>query len=199
MFKPRFCRFTRDLCLLLPLTIFGCARHASDEILVPIAPGIFFPLPNPTLPGPPVTVSQVVTGHQRDTSFTFSTYLRYQSDGVRLVGLDALGRKAITIAWTDTGLRSEAATWLPSVIRAENVIADLVLAYWPLESIRSQADRAGLTVHDTPGNRMIRHGNEDVIRIDYKPAAGESWSRSVHFLNHGLDYQLDIRSMKLPE
>lgn len=101
----------------------------------------------------------------------------------------------MTITWTNMSITMETAPWMPAAIRPENILADMVLLYWPAEVLRRALDASGATVSDTADRRTIVHDGHEVIVADYRPSdPSRRWSGSQRFQNLAWGYELEIRT-----
>lgn len=168
------------------------AACAGEGPVVPdrvtIAPGITLILPEPGDLGRSVEVLQLVTARHGSDSFVFEGRLSIGPDRLLLAGSDAMGRRAMTVSWTRGHVAVERASWLPETLRPENVLADIVLLYWPEAVVRRALRGAELT--QTAEGRRIG----DAITISWR---GEPWRGEAQLRNLAWDYALDIRSAEL--
>ncbi len=173
------------LCLLC-LALSGCAVAPSlgDQVLV--APGITLDLPSPAELGRSVDVVQLVTARHDGQSFVFEGRLLIRPDRLVLVGSDGMGRRAMTVTWTAGRVDVERASWLPESLRPENILADIVLLYWPESVVRKSIKGAVLT--QSVGNRSVG----DAILVTWE---GEPWSGGSRLRNIPWDYDLEIQSV----
>lgn len=177
----------------------GAAPSGPPNAQVPnaqvmVAPGIIFALPPPATLGRSVEAQQLVTAHYRNDTFAFEASISVTPARLLLVGTDMMGRRAMTIEWTGNDLTVEAAPWVPAELRARNVIADIMLLHWPENAVRAGLTPAGTLREVDPGHRVIAVDGRDMIRIDRKDGAPESWSGQWTYRNLAWGYELDIQS-----
>ncbi len=162
---------------------------------VTIAPGVTMDLPFTRVPGRAVDAVQRVTAHYQDRTVVFEGRISATPERFLLVSLDTLGRRAMTVTWTAAGVHAEAAPWLPASVRAENMLADIVLIYWPEAAVRAALTGASLEV--TAGRRSVRsRSGGEVVRIDYGTGVSGPWSGLLHLHNLAWGYGLDIQSQE---
>jgi hypothetical protein len=112
-----------------------------------------------------------------------------------MVGVDSLGRRAMTVNWTEAGVTSETASWLPGQLRPENILADMTLLYWPEATVQESLAASGGRLISGPHRRSVMSGDKEIVRIDYEPAAdGSLWSGRLHYQNFAWNYTLDVQS-----
>ena len=189
----------RRVVIAAGLGLAGCAvvGPAAPDLpkgQVVVAPGIAFSLPLPATLGRSVEASQLVTAHYRQDTYVFETSISVTPARLLVVGTDMLGRRAMTIEWTGTDLKTEAAPWVPPELRARNVIADIMLLHWPESAVRAGLAQ-GATIRETdPAHRVIAVDGHDMIRIDRTAGTPGSWSGRWTYRNTGWGYDLDIQS-----
>ncbi|HTI88630.1 MAG TPA: DUF3261 domain-containing protein [Alphaproteobacteria bacterium] len=184
---------------LLPL-VAGCVPPRSTvvegpipENVVQVAPKTAIVMPRPRDLARSINAVQHVTAHYGNQTFVFDNRISITPDRVRLVSLDSSGNQAMTITWTSGGVYSEAAAWIPEPLRPEKILADMVILYWPEESVRIAL--IGGTLHAAPEHRSVVADGQDVIRAAFNPLrAGDPWSGSLHYENVALGYAVDIQS-----
>lgn len=161
-----------------------------------IAPHVILALPKPGDLGRRVEAAQLVTARYGDQTFIFEGHLSAGRDGFVLVGLDSLGRKALTITWTDAGVSYDAAPWLPNTLRPANMLADIVLLYWPEAAVRNAL--AGGTLTTAPHSRSVVVDGKEILHADYQLANGDDpWTGRLSYRNLAWGYQLDIQSAEV--
>jgi hypothetical protein len=181
--------------LVVGVLVAGCAASVDTVERVVIAPDLTLELPAPAALGRTVDASQVVTAHYGRESYGFEARLAIGPDQVRLVGTDPMGRRALVITWNGRTLTVQRAAFLPETVRPENVLADIILIFWPEAALRRGLAAAGGTVTVRGATRAIgRAGDgagEEAITIRYE---GPPWSGLTHLTNHAWHYAIDVRS-----
>ena len=175
----------------------GAAQPDVSQARVTVAPGIVFALPPPAALERSVEASQLITARYRHDTFVFETRISVTPARLLVVGTDMLGRRAMTIEWTGHDLKVEAAPWVPSEMRARNVIADIMLLHWPENAVRAGLVPPGAT-RDDAGHRVITVDGRDIIRIDRTAGLPGTWSGRWTYRNVGWGYDLDIQSSEAP-
>lgn len=154
-------------------------------------------MPRPGDLGQTAEVTQLVTARYGAQSYTFEGYIKATPEQFLMVGIDSLGRRSMTITWTDRAITYEVAPWLPPQLRPENVLADMVILYWPEAAVRQALASSGGVVSVTPGHRTITKNDEAVVQVDYDPdAEGSLWSGQLRYRNLAFNYELEVLSVK---
>ena len=189
----------RDAVLAAGLGLSCCTAAGPNPADSPagqvtVAPGIVYCLPSPAALERSVEAFQLITVRHGYDTFAFETRISVTPARVLVVGIDMLGRRAMTIEWTGGNLKVEAAPWVPPQLRARNVIADIMMLHWPAAAVQAGL-KPGTTMRDTdPAHRVIVADGRDMISIDRIAGVPGSWSGQWTYRNVGWGYDLDIQS-----
>jgi hypothetical protein len=186
------------LALSFVLLALGACAHGpieSKDNHVFIAPDVTLVLPRPSELARSFESTQLVTAHYGDQVYAFEGHVSITPDRFYMVGLDSFGRRAMTITWTDSAITYERAPWLPSQLRSQNVLADMVLMYWPEDMVRKALSSSPCTLSTGPNWRSVMQDGHEIIRIEYGPASdGSTWSGQATYRHLIWNYQLDVQS-----
>jgi hypothetical protein len=187
------------VAVLLGLTLSACATPPPEPApgSVRVAPGLVLVLPKPSDLGRRLEASQLITAHYGDQTFVFEGHLSATPDRLLLLGLDPMGRKALSVTWTDAGIHAETAPWLPEQLHPENMLADIVMLYWPEESVRNALVNSGGTLAVGAHFRSITTGDKEVIRADY--SGDDPWNGTLRYRNIAWGYGLEVQSVEVPQ
>ena len=179
----------------------GCAAilplpAPSDPTAPLIGPGQRLNLPRPADLGRSTVVTQLITASGYGQTFVLEVNLSVTPERVTLVGLDGMGRRAITIAWTDQNVTAETAPWVPEALRPGSMLADLIVIYWPEAAVRRALPPGGEVVQEARG-RTIRINGADVLRVDYGWAAGARWNGTLRYSNLAWGYEIEVQSSEM--
>jgi len=164
---------------------------------VEVAPGVSLGLPPVAALGRRIQVSQLVTARHGDQTIVFEGHMSSTPDRILLVGLDLIGRRAFTLAWTDAGVALKSAPWLPDGIKPRNMLIDIVLIYWPEESVRALLAGSGVVLNSSRKRRSLLTNGREIIRIDYRPSQNRVWSGDARYHNIAWGYEIEIRSAEV--
>ncbi len=170
------------------LFVVACASPPRGAQRVAVAPGVTMELPAPAALGRSVEAVQLVTARRDGEIFAFEARLSATPERLLLVGTDAMGRRLMRVVWQDGGLSVERADWLPEAVRPENVLADVMLLYWPEEALRPGLSGAAL---DGGSGRHLRRDGEEVVVIAYD---GDPWQGGAVLRNLAWGYEIEVRS-----
>jgi hypothetical protein len=180
------------------LALDACATPPPrDQVLV--APGLTLLLPGPASLNRRIEASQLVVARYGARTIAFEARISAAPDHFDLLCIDTLGREAMRIHWTQAGIVAEKAPWVPENLRPENMLADIVMLYWPEAVVADALAASGGTLVAEPGVRSIRLRGRAVIHADFQPLPGaDPWNGKVRYRNLPRDYTLDIQSRVLP-
>jgi len=182
--------------LLALLMVAGCVSatdHPEPLRSVAIATGVAVTLPPTPALGRTIEATQLVTARYRDQTFVFEGHIAVTPERLLLVGLDTMGRRVLTVTWTAESVAIDAASWLPDTLRPGNMLADIVMIYWPEAAVRAALTGASLETRPDGGRTVRSADGTEVVRIDYGTSAG-AWSGRLQMKNLAWGYDLDIRS-----
>lgn len=175
--------------LVLVSALSGCATPPPPPPMtegVPVAKGVTLVLPSPGDLGHPVEAMQMVTARHGDDLYVLEGRLSINGERLKLVGTDSLGRRAMTIDWRPGRVVVDKAPWVPDGLRPENILADIVLLYWP-DPVLSEAVK-GADIQSDGTSRRIG----DSIQISWE---GDPWRGRARLVNASFGYELDVRSV----
>lgn len=135
---------------------------------VTVAPGVLYALPAPAALGREVEAVQMVSARHGTDEFTFEGHLSVTKERVLLAGTDGFGQRLMQINWDGKTISAQKASFLPDTLRPENVLADVMLIYWPNHALL-----------------------DDKILIERDP---DPWNGHAHLTNRAWNYEIDVRS-----
>lgn len=166
----------------------------ADSGTVRVAPDIAVRLPAPASLGREIEATQLVSAHYGDQTYVFEAHLSAQADHFLLQCLDGFGRKAMTVTWSPDGVKADVAPWLPGQLRPENMLADIVLIYWPDAEVSRALAAGGGRLTAGRDTRSIAGESGEAIHIDY--ASADPWNGALRYRNLAWGYGLDIQSVE---
>lgn len=180
---------------LLVGTVAGCVAESPPRAASAlIGPDLRFAIPSPRELGRSIDATQLVTAHFRGQTQVFEAHLSVAPERLTFVGLDPLGRRALTVTADDTGITVDAAPWLPSGLRPENILADVAIVYWPEEAVRRGLSRTSATLRADRHERTITVDGRDVVQVEYEARQGDAWAGAARYRNVAFGYELDLQS-----
>ena len=162
-----------------------------------IGPGQRLNLPRPADLDRRILATQLITLRGYGQTFVLEVNLSVTKERVTLVGLDGMGRRAVTITWTGQNVSAETAPWVPETLRPGSMLADIILIYWPEAAVRRALPDGGALLQEAHG-RTIQVNGKDVLRVDYGSAAGAApWNGTLHYSNLAWGYEVDVQSSEM--
>jgi hypothetical protein len=188
----------RRLMEFAALLLLDACADSPPSNQVSVAPGLTLMMPDPASLDRRIEVAQLVVARYRPRTIAFEARISATPDHFDLLCVDTLGREAMRIHWTQAGIVAEKATWVPENLHAENMLADIVILYWPEAVVAQALAASGGTVVTAPGVRSIRSEGKEVIHADFQSRSGaDPWNGKVRYRNLSRDYALDIQSRLL--
>jgi hypothetical protein len=184
---------------LFLLLLSGCAAPAEmqgrDHATL-FAPNRSLVLPRPADLGRSVQAMQLITVQRDGDTYVFEGQISITPERFLMVGTDPMGRRAMTVTWTDAGVTTETAPWMPSVLRPDSMLADIVMLYWPEDVVRKAIAPAGGELVADATSRSVRIDGRDVLHAEYDGTGASPWTGSFHYANHGWGYEITVRSVE---
>lgn len=185
------------ISILAGLVLAACADRPAEPPpgSVRVGPGVVLVLPKPAELGRTVEATQLITAHYGEQTFVFEAHLSATPERLLLVGLDPMGRKMVSVTWSDVGIRIEAAPGLPRQLHPENMLADIVMLYWPEDSVRRALADSGARLTVGPHSRSVTALGAEVIHADFD--SDDPWSGTLKYRNIPWGYGLEVKSVEV--
>jgi len=184
----------RFLVLAGALLLAACASAPTGpaDNVPTFAPGRVLALPAPGDLGRSVEWLQQITVHHGADVFAFEGRISVTADRFQLLGLDGLGRRAMTITWEKSGaVTASRADWLPPQVKPGPMLADIVLLYWPRDILRHALKSAGATLQEVGGTRIVRIDGDEVLHIE------DLGQGHVRYRNDAWGYTIDVQTVEV--
>ncbi len=148
-------------CCLLMVACAGNAQHgsgavAADAFELRLSPGSL---------GHELALQQQLSFRSGQDQHTLDALLEVDPGEVRLE-MRTIGQSALRLRWDGQRLEQHRASWLPKIVRGEQVLSDLQLANWPIPAIRA-ALPAGWSLVEDGDSRQLRRGDIAVATVRY--------------------------------
>jgi hypothetical protein len=171
-------------CVFAALALAGCESQKSQP---PARLGLRL---SPASLGTSISLQQRLAVEREGRVDYLEGALEIDERHLSMIGL-ALGQRVMSLEYDGRELKSWRHALLPSQVRAEDVLEDIQLTYWPADAIRA-ALPAGWSVKDEGMRRTLWSNNTKVMEIDY--SAEPRWNGKVLLTNLRYEYQLTIQS-----
>lgn len=187
----------RGLIVLAALLLASCVslggRDSAPAPTARIAPDVALTLPTP--PGYPETATymQTVRGQFGERSGVVEAVLSLSPERVEIVLTAAGGPRLATVTWDGAGITEERLPLAGDAVPVENILADIFLSLWPVETVEAALPRNAALVVAADGARSVVRDGETIIAITPDPA---NPARSV-VRNTAFGYDLTIVTQRL--
>jgi hypothetical protein len=198
--KP-FVRQATKVCLVVATALggtllAGCAKTAADPPpgSVRLAPGVVLALAGASELGQNLQAAQLVTATYGEQTVMFGVHISATPERFLLViSLDPVGQTLLTMTWNSQGLTAKPEPWLPRQVRPENMLADIMLIYWPEAALRHALSVPDGAFVVGTRSRTVSVAGKEVIRIAY--GGDNPWDGSLTYRNLARGYQLAVDSV----
>lgn len=171
-------------CALTALTLAGCTTPRPQQ---PARLGLRLA---PAALGASISLQQRLAVEREGRVDYLEAALEIDEQHVGMIGM-ALGQRVMSLEFDGSELKSWRHARLPEQVRAEDVLEDIQLTYWPAEAVRA-ALPAGWRIKEEGMRRTLWSNDEKVMEIDY--SAEPRWHGKVVLTNLRYQYQLTIQS-----
>ena len=179
-------------------TAFGyLAGSGTESQVAEFAPGRVLALPLPADLGRTVEAAQLLSARYDGQTFLFDGRISITPERLVLVGVDGMGRRAMTATWDGRSLGIESASWLPASVRPGSMLADIVVLYWPEAAVSKALASAGCKLLVTAKSREVRCGNDTVLTAQYDWPAGGKWNGTLRYSNLAWRYEIEAQSKEM--
>lgn len=179
----------RFLTGFLVFVVVGCTSNPVER--VHLSESLEYSLPqNPWL-GSPLSAFQQVTVRSGEKLQHFQAIIDVKPGLTTIVMLDLAGRRAVEIEWSAQGVALKSAEWLPENVKAGEILARMVLAFWPIEQARTGLPPNSALLQDGY-IRSVMQGSQAVVKITRD---GDNPWTSKTVIDHGKSgFQIIISS-----
>ncbi|RJG02747.1 DUF3261 domain-containing protein [Noviherbaspirillum sedimenti] len=170
--------------MMLALTLAGC--HPPQQVQ-PARLGLRL---EPAALGASISLQQRLAVEREGRIDYLEAALEVDDRHVGMIGL-ALGQRVMSLEFDGNELKSWRHALLPEQVRAEDVLEDIQLTYWPAAAVRA-ALPTGWRIEEEGMRRTIWSDDAKVVVINY--SAEPRWNGKVALTNLRYQYQLTIQS-----
>lgn len=185
----------------LLFALAGCASDLNsaktDEATMLIGPRLPIRAISPAEFAFKGQVTQVLTMRFGEQSISLEAQLAMSKDETRLILLDSLGRRGVTLVWRDGKLESELAPWLPYGVRADAIFADMMVLYGQPAALQAALRDSGCTLELGKSSRLLRCHDKDVLRAEYELTSPKRLNGSLHYANLAWGYEVEVQSAEV--
>ena len=179
---------------LLILMLGGCAINSPSgtEPQAWLKRGVQVKLPAPLL-DKPVSQQQLLTATVNGKQQSLLVLINADGKSLQLAGLSPLGIRLFKVVYDQTGIHTEQAIKIEGLPPANQVLADIMLSYWPVKSWQPLLP-AGWTFDEQPLRRtLLDNEGHAITRIDYVTQGGTR--QPVSITQMAFHYQITIQNV----
>lgn len=180
--------FGLSACMLSPQN--GTTRPPSDPIEV--GGGVSLTLPALPQFDEALHLSQLITATYGDAPLRIQSELDLGPDQVVAVMSPLGGPPMMTIRWSSAGIGVEKDAALPGALDGRRVLADIVMAYWPVAFVNTHLDDVAVFREDGTRRQLLL--GEEVISEITTTQTGDR--ETVTITNFAQNYDLTIVSKR---
>lgn len=143
---------------------------------------------------PQGTYLQKITAFSRGKKHAFSVHLTLEENMLESIAFSDFVGRLYLLKWTPEEVIWEGSSFVPKIIKPENILADFLLIHLPVDQLQSRLHGAQVfeNVTETGKTRVIQ--NQEVLRtITYRTPLGAMW-QNVTIDNPEAGYKLDIQT-----
>ncbi|MDC9595758.1 DUF3261 domain-containing protein [Xenorhabdus anantnagensis] len=181
---------------ILSLTCLLAACTNSPQNGAPSAwlkPGVSVLLPEPTIT-PAINEQQLLTATVKGKQQSLIVLLSANEQHLSLAGLSSLGIRLFKLNYDQNGIHTEQSIVLPELPPANQVLADIMLSYWPVSAWQSRLPD-GWVLKDSGNFRQLYDKNGKLItKIQYDSLNGKR--RPIHVQQFIFGYDIAIQHLE---
>jgi hypothetical protein len=183
---------------MLWIGLAGCASIQPRGEGLPEAAGRADANPKPLFPlappqGPARRIVQQLTAHWPGREEMLLCVLELDGRHIAMAGLTQDGLSLFNVSYDGKTLEADKNPWVPETLVPELIIADLQLAYWPLDNVRKQLPK-NLKLEAGPGFRRLSEHGQLLAEVRYLSSDG-NWPKAVELTNRQYHYRLTIHTV----
>jgi hypothetical protein len=157
-----------------------------------LRPGTRVSLPVSGL-SPGLSAHQLLTTHYRGREHSLMVLLKADAQQLSLVGLSTAGIRLFTLQYDARGLHTEQHVPVPGLPPASQVLADIMLSYWPVASWQRLLPDQWRLLDEGAQRQLLDPDGALVLVIDYDESGAVR--QPVHIRQWAFGYDIRIRNL----
>ncbi len=153
------------------LFLMGCkgrAYHALHPEPVYLSKTATFALISPNEWAPTLESQTLMQATYASKNYTFQFVLSMTTSNITVLGLTDTGQELFRLGYEQDHL-SFSSLIPKNRLKPEYLLADIELAYFPIEILNDRLHASGLTLIVSDNKRLIYEGTAPIITIDFSP------------------------------
>jgi hypothetical protein len=88
------------------------------------------------------------------------------------------------------------AVGVPDAVQPERILKDVIMIYWPLETLQEATKSTGFTWHEEGGVRRLSNGADTIVTVRYgdRERIGP-WPKQAVLENKALGYTIEAQTV----
>nr|WP_244182444.1 DUF3261 domain-containing protein [Xenorhabdus beddingii] len=158
-----------------------------------LKPGVRVSLPEPKMT-PAINEQQLLTATVKGKQQSLIVLLSANEHHLSLAGLSSLGIRLFKLDYDNNGIRTEQSIVLPELPPANQVLADIMLSYWPVSVWQARLP-AGWTLQDS-GDRRQLHDKDGKLITEIQYDTRNDKRRPIHVRQFIFGYSIAIQHLE---
>ncbi|WP_159566192.1 DUF3261 domain-containing protein [Budvicia diplopodorum] len=182
--------------VLLILLLGGCSlSQDQSHPQAWLKRGVKVTLPAPTL-STPLHHQQLLTATVKGKQQSLLVMLDADGQKITLAALSPVGVRLFKVTYDTLGVHTERSIVVPELPPAEQVLADIMLSYWPISDWQTQLPEGWLLL-DSDEKRMLTDAKgEPISEILYQTLNDKR--EPVMIIQHYFNYQISVQNVDNP-
>lgn len=184
----------KGLLITVALLLAGCASHPDGDSLPKawLKPGVRVSLPSPVL-NEKLDQQQLLTGTVDGKQQSLLVLLNADGQTLQLAGLSPLGIRLFKVRYDSRGVHTEQTIKIAQLPPANQVLADIMLSYWPLNRWQPLLPSGWKLVDRDITRTLIDDAGKTVMQIDYVIQQGKR--QPVAITQYVFHYHIAIQNV----
>ncbi|MCC3703910.1 DUF3261 domain-containing protein [Rouxiella badensis] len=184
----------RWLLMIMALMLAGCATHPTPDTLPQawLKPGVRVRLPSPQL-NEKLEQQQLLTGTVDGKQQSLLVLLNANGKTLQLAGLSPLGIRLFKVDYDAAGIHTEQTIKISQLPPANQVLADIMLSYWPVDRWQPLLPTGWRLVDNGMTRTLIDDAGQPVTQIDYQNQGGKR--QPIAITQHVFHYHIAIQNV----
>ncbi|MGL5334598.1 MAG: DUF3261 domain-containing protein [Enterovibrio sp.] len=142
---------------------------------------------------PAINSQQLLTGNFNGKTQSLLVILSADDKKLTLAGLSSVGIRLFLVNYDEKGLHTEQSVVVPQLPPAEQVLADVMLSYWPISDWQTLLPK-GWSLTDKEDKRELRNAKGALVtEIAYQQRKGKR--EPIAIKQHAFKYDITIEHL----
>ena len=143
----------------------------------------------------PLSLTQAVKIQYHDKQYDFIARMEIADQSFKMVGLSTMGIQLFSIYSTDSYYEFETTPLIGKELNLSYLLADLQLAYWPIDLLNSQLRKQDAFIEVAALQRSLFQNARALVEIQYSNSS--DWNKNITFKHLQRDYSVIITTLEM--